>query len=451
MKHKFTPTKIIALGFLIAIILGTLLLMLPVMAAEGVSVNFIDALFTATSSVCVTGLLTIPNYSSWSFAGQLVILILIEVGGLGLITFTTLTMIIFRKRIGLKERILIQNAYNLNSMTGIVRMVKRIFTGTLIVQLIGAVCYMLVFIPEYGASGIWKSIFNSVSAFCNAGMDILGPDSLMRYTENVWINIVTMILIILGGIGFPVWWYFVDSIKERRKAGKYAFSYKKRTPLFVKMALFMTVVLIALGALVTFIMEYNNPSTIGELSLGGKILASLFQSVTWRTAGFATISQAALKNSTIVFGCILMFIGGCPSGTAGGIKTTTIMILIATGISMLRERADTEIFKRKINDNIVRRAFSILMVSFGMMLLAIFFICSYENARFVDLFYETISALGTVGLSRDLTPNLGNAGKVIIMLSMYIGRIGPISLAMFFNSSSAVNKINYVEEDVSVG
>lgn len=451
MKHKISPTVIISVGFLAAIIIGTIILCLPFCAAEGVKVDLVDAWFTATSSVCVTGLLTVPNYSTWSIVGQIVILILIELGGLGIVTFTILFMLMLGKRIGLQERILIQNAYNLDSLNGMVAMVRRIIKGTLLVEAVGAILYMFVFIPEYGVDGIWKSIFTSVSAFCNAGMDLFGEDSLMRYSGNLLVNIVTMVLIILGGIGFPVWWYFIDTAKQRREDEIKLFTGIRRLPLFVKMAVFMSVVLIISGAVVTFVFEYSNPETIGNMSLSNKVLASVFQSVTWRTAGFATISQAGLRSSTALFGCVLMLIGGSPSGTAGGIKTTTVLILIMTGISILRERNETEIFKRTINSNIVRRALAIFLVSLSVLLISLFALCAAEPIQFIDLFYETISALGTVGLSRDVTPVLSTAGKIIIIITMYIGRIGPISLAMFFNTRSYNNKINYVEEKVSVG
>lgn len=447
----FNPTIIIALGFLIAVVLGTILLLLPCATAAGEKTEFIDALFTATSSVCVTGLLTVPNYCHWSLFGQIVVFVLIEIGGLGIITFTTIFMLVLGQRIGLHQRMLIRDAYNLDSSQGLVRMVQRIFTGTIIVQTVGALLYMVVFIPQYGVSGIWKSIFTSVSAFCNAGMDILGPDSLMQYADNVLINIVTIVLILLGGIGFPVWWYFIDIAKERRKEGLALLPPAGRWPLFVKMAIAMTTFLVILGSVVTFVMEYYNPLTIGEMSLGNKILASVFQSVTWRTAGFMTISQAGLNNSTAIFGSVLMFIGGCPSGTAGGIKTTTILIIIATVISILEERNDTELFKRKINENLVRRALAIFIVSLSVLLVSMFLLCAYQPGRFIDIFYEVISALGTVGLSRDLTPLLNTAGKLIIIVTMYLGRIGPISLSLFFNTGNYVNKITYVEENVSVG
>lgn len=450
-KKEFTTTRIIALGFLGTIIVGTLLLMLPVSSTSGHVTNIVDALFTSTTSVCVTGLVTVPTFSHWTIFGQIVIALLIQIGGLGVITFTMLFMIALRRKIGLKQRILIQDAYNLDTIQGMVILIKRIMKGTLLVEGIGALLYMTVFVPEFGLIGIWKSIFNSVSAFCNAGMDILGPDSLAPYVDNVTVNITTMVLIVLGGVGFPVWWNIVDMFRERRRR-RYTFrGGAHHLSLHTKMVLFVTIVLILGGALSVFILEYNNPQTLGDLPLWQKIQASFFQSVTTRTAGFLTISQTGLHKATALICCILMFIGGSPSGTAGGVKTTTIAILILTVYSIIKGRNDTELFGRKINSNLVRRALSIFMVSFGVMIMAVIALAIVQPGDFMDCLFEVISAIATVGLSRDFTTNLTIIGRIIIIITMYIGRIGPISLALFFNSKRFVNLKTYPEEKVSVG
>lgn len=447
----FTTTRIIALGFLGAILVGALLLMLPVSSASGSMTNPVDALFTSTTSVCVTGLVTVPTYSHWSVFGQIVIALLAQIGGLGVITFTMMFLIALRKRIGLRERLLIQDAYNLDTIQGMVILVKKVIKGTLIVEGTGALLYMTVFVPEFGAIGIWKSIFNSVSAFCNAGMDVLGPDSLERYVANPVVNITTMLLIILGGIGFPVWWNILDMIRQGRK--KYCDwpTALRHLRLHTKLVLSVTAVLIFAGAAAVFILEFANDQTIGNLPLWQKIQASFFQSVTTRTAGFATISQTGLHKSTALICCMLMFIGGSPSGTAGGVKTTTMIILIMTVWSIIRGRKETEMFGRKISDNIVRRALSIFMVSFVVMLAAVTALAVVQPGSFLDCLYETISAIATVGLTRDFTTSLNLAGKIIIIITMYIGRIGPISLALFFNSKRFVNLVSYPEERVSVG
>ena len=450
-KKEFTTTRIIALGFLGTIVFGTLLLMLPVSAASGEMTNFIDSLFTATTSVCVTGLVTVPTYAHWSVFGQIVIALLAQVGGLGVITFTMLFLMALGKRIGLKQRLLIQDAYNLDTIQGMVILIKKILKGTLIVEGVGALLYMTVFIPEFGWIGIWKSVFNAISAFCNAGMDVLGPDSLAPYVANPIVNITTMLLIILGGIGFPVWWSVLDMFCRRRRKRRTLFTGAHHLPLHTKMVLFMTLSLIAGGALLIFLLEYNNPETLGNLPWWQKIQAALFQSVTTRTAGFLTISQAGLRKATAMICCLLMFIGGSPSGTAGGVKTTTVAILVLTVIRCIRDRNDTEMFGRKINGNLVRRALSIFMVSFGVMLLAVIALAIVQPGDFIDCLFEVISAIATVGLTRDFTTELTVAGRIIIIVTMYIGRIGPISLALFFNSRRFVNLKTYPEEKVGVG
>lgn len=451
-KNRFlTTTAIIATGFLLTIVIGTLLLLLPVSAAEGMHTGFLDALFTATTSVCVTGLVTVPTYLHWSLFGQIVIVLLIQIGGLGLITFTVLFMVALRRRIGLKERLLIRDAYNLDTVGGMVVLVKKIVKGTFLVEGTGALLYMTAFIPEYGISGIWKSIFNAVSAFCNAGMDILGPDSLQPFAENIVVNVTTSALIILGGIGFPVWWSALAAFrykKERRCTWKRAIHHMD---LHAKLVLFMTIFLLLSGTFLVFIMEYTNPDTLGGLSFGGRIQAAFFQSVTTRTAGFFTIPQAGLRKGTAFVCCLFMFIGGSPSGTAGGVKTTTAAILVMTVYSIIAGRNETEMFGRRVGENGVRKALSVFMVSFAAMLISVTALSVAQGSNFLDCLYEAVSAIATVGLSRDLTTQLNAAGQIIIILTMYLGRIGPISLALFFNSKRFVNVKKYPEERVGIG
>lgn len=450
-KREFSTTRIIVLGFLGAIFLGTLLLMLPFSTVPGKETTFIDALFTATTSVCVTGLVTVPTFSQWTLCGQIIITILIQIGGLGVITFTTIFLILLKKRIGLKERLLIQDAYNLDTIQGLVILVKRIIKGTLVVEGVGAAVSMTVFIPQYGVVGIWKSIFHAVSAFCNAGMDVLGPNSLMDYVGNPMINAVTMLLILLGGIGFPVWWNVLDAIHYDRSQYTCFRDSLHHLKLYSKVALSVTAILIVAGTVLIFALEYGNEETLGGLPLWQKWQAAMFQSVTTRTAGFATISQNGLRPATAFICCLLMFIGGSPSGTAGGIKTTTAAILVMTVISIVKGRKDTEMFERKINGEAVRRALSVFMVSLMVLIMAIIMLAVVQPVSFLDSMYETVSAIATVGLSRDLTPSLNLAGKMVIIITMYLGRIGPISLALFFNSKRFVNLKSYKEENISVG
>lgn len=450
-KKEFTTTRIIAVGFFVAIVIGTFLLMLPLSSKTGKVTGIVDALFTSTTSVCVTGLVTVPTYAHWSLFGQVVIALLAQVGGLGVITFTTMFMLILRRRIGMKERLLIQDAYNLDTIQGLVVLVKKILKGTLVVETVGALLYMTVFIPDYGLAGIWYSVFNAVSAFCNAGMDVIGPDSLSRYVGNPVVNITTMGLIILGGLGFPVWWNVLDVMKQgkrKRRTGRESLHYLS---LNAKLVLFMTAFLIVAGAILILILEYQNPATLGPLSFFDKIQAAFFQSVTTRTAGFCTISQSGLNKSTALVCCLLMFIGGSPSGTAGGIKTTTMAVLVLTVVSIIKGRRDTEMFARRVSDMAVRRALSIFAVSFGVMLGATVILAAVQPGNFIDCLYEIVSAIATVGLSRDFTPHLTTVSRLIIIVTMYIGRIGPISLALFFNSKRFVNVKTYPKERVSVG
>lgn len=450
-KKEFTTTRILALGFLGAIFLGTLLLMLPVCARSGETTHVVDALFTSTTSVCVTGLVTVPTYAHWSIVGQIVIALLIQVGGLGVITFTMLFLLALRRRIGMKQRLLIQDAYNLDTIQGLVILVQKIVKGTLVVEGIGALLCMTVFVPDFGLRGIWISLFHAVSAFCNAGMDVMGPDSLAAYVANPVINITTMLLIIMGGIGFPVWWNVVDILRQRRRKRRDMRMSLHHLSLHTKLVLFMTFSLILLGAFLVFILEYNNPATLGGLPLWQKIQAAFFQSVTTRTAGFYTIPQIGLNKATALICCIFMFIGGSPSGTAGGIKTTTTAILVLTVVSIIKGRRDTEMFGRKVGDLVVRRALSIFGVSFAVMLAAVIFLAAVQPGDFLDCLFEVISAIATVGLSRDFTTQLTMAGRLILIVTMYIGRIGPISLALFFNAKRFVNLKTYPEERVGVG
>lgn len=450
-KNSFITTYIIAGGFFLVIILGTLFLKLPISVAKGQSVGWTDALFTATTSVCVTGLVTVPTYSTWSFFGQLVILILIQIGGLGVISFTILFMQFLGKKIGLREQQLIRDAYNLDTTKGLSVLVRKIVKGTMIVEGTGAFLYSCVFIPEFGLSGIWKSIFISVSAFCNAGMDVISDASLIPYQTDIWINVVTMALIILGGIGFPIWFLTIDALKKIKKERVGVKDIIKSMSLYVKTVLFMTVFLIVAGTILIFGMEYSNVATIGNLSFGEKILASLFQSVTTRTAGFCSIPQEGLRRCTIIVCCILMLIGGSPSGTAGGIKTTTFAIILASLISAVSERNDTELFHRKINPDAVRKAVSVFSLSFSVMLIALTVFCMVQPGTFEDCLYEVVSAIGTVGLSRNLTSGLTFWGKLVIIFAMYLGRIGPISLALFFNNKKYMNLVQYPEGKIPIG
>ena len=442
-KISLSTTHIILISFLLVIILGAVLLSLPISSADGKALPFVDALFTATTSTCVTGPVVVPTVSAWSSFGHIVILCLIQIGGLGVITVLSGIMILMHRRIGMADRVLLQDSFNLNSLSGLVRFVKKVVLGTFVIEGIGALCYMTVFIPEFGIKGIWISVFTSVSAFCNAGIDIIADNSLCNYVLDPTVNIVTMMLIILGGIGFPVWWDVIGRVKHKGR---------KSLTLHSKIALTVTFILIATGAILIFIFEYSNPDTIGGFNIWEKIQASLFQSVTTRTAGFATVSQENLTNASSVLCLLLMFIGGSPVGTAGGIKTVTFAVLIASALASVRNREDTVLFNRKLTKQTVSKAVAVAITSFVILFVSTLLLSYVTDADALDIMYETVSATATVGLTRDLTPYLGTAGKLIITATMYLGRVGPISLAVALNIKKKIpDLIKDPTEEISVG
>lgn len=446
MKKKFslTTTQIIMLSFLAVIFLGSLLLSLPISSADGEAVPYLDALFTATTATCVTGLVTLTTASTWSVFGQAVILVLIQVGGLGVVTIMSALMILLQKRMGIGDRLLIQDAFNLNSLSGIVRFVKRVILGTALVEGIGALLYMTVFVPEFGLRGIWIAVFTSISAFCNAGMDIIADNSLSSYATNPIINLVTCALIVLGGIGYIVWW---DVMGLRKGAAG-----RRRLSLHSKIAISTTLLLIFGGGLLILLFEYHNPRTIAELSLFDKLQVSLFQSVTTRTAGFATVPQQDLTNASSILCLLLMFIGGSPVGTAGGIKTVTIAVLFASALSAVRNRQEVTLFQRNISKQAVSKAVAVTTMSFVILFTSTLLLSAVSPGEPLDILFETVSATATVGLSRDLTPDLNAYGKVIIIGTMYLGRVGPISLALALNSGKKQqNIIKNPTEEISVG
>ena len=439
----------IMISFLAVILLGSVLLSLPVSAADGKAVPYLDALFTATTATCVTGLVTLTTVSAWSTFGHIVILILIQVGGLGVITIISAVMILLHKRMGLGDRLLLQDAFNLNSLSGIVRFVKRVLQGTFIVEGIGALLYMVVFIPEFGLRGIWISVFTSISAFCNAGIDIIGENSLCDYAVNPVINFTTCMLIILSGIGYVVWW---DVLQTCRKSwGKHRKIFRNLT-LHSKIAISSTAILVLGGGILIFLLEYHNSLTIGGLPLLDKLQISFFQSVTTRTAGFATVPQQDLTNASSILCLLLMFIGGSPVGTAGGIKTVTFAVLVVSALATIQNKNEVTLFHRNISKQAVNKAVAVTAMSFGIMFASTLLLSAVTNADALDILYETVSATATVGLTRNLTPYLNGAGKVIIIATMYLGRVGPISLALALNSNQKhQNIIQNPTEDISVG
>jgi len=378
----------------------------------------------------------------WSLFGQAVILIMIQLGGLGVVSFTTLLLIMADKRINLKQRLLIQEAYGFDTLTGLVRMVKKMLKGTIIVEGIGALFYMLIYIPRYGAmKGAWVSVFTAVSAFCNAGMDLMGADSMMGYVDHPLMNMITMALIVIGGIGFIVWWDVIEMFKRIRNEKMSVKMSWRYMSLHSKVVLTVSAFLIIGGAAVFFMLEYNNPLTMGNLSLGGKLWASLFQSVTLRTAGFASIDQSGLRTASVLLGCVFMFIGGSPGGTAGGVKTATVALLAFAVMSMIAGKEDVELGRRRISRGNVMKGLSVVLLQVFFLMISTFAMCCLETEHSLTvIMYETFSALGTVGLTMGLTESLSLAGKIVIIASMYFGRLGPITMAMMLNSNTKKQK-----------
>lgn len=454
-KHKLqlSTTQMIALGFLLTVVGGSLLLMLPVSSADGTYTPFVDALFTSTTSVCVTGLVVVNTFEHWSLFGQIVILFLIQCGGLGIITFTTSLMLLLHKKVTLKGCMLLQDAFNLDSLSGLVRFTHKVLIGTFTIEFIGAFFYSFTFIPDFGlAKGIWISVFTSISAFCNAGIDLIGPSSLAGYATNVNVNLTTMFLITMGGLGFIVWFDILKNIRAIRNKEMPHTAFFNRLCLHTKIVLTVSISLIIIGAVIVFAFEYNNPATIGNMSVPHKILASFFQSVTTRTAGFFTFSQKGMRDATTLFCLILMFIGGSPVGTAGGVKTTTLALIIIAAMSAVKGSEYGTAYGRRIPNRTMRKALAVVLASLCFLFTSIIILSTYTGGDLLDIVFESTSAIGTVGLTRDYTATLDLSGKVIIIICMYAGRLGPMTLPIIFSSrKSKYGLAMFPREDITVG
>lgn len=430
---RWNTLRITAFGFLSVIFLGAVLLWLP--ASNTQPIAFPDALFTAVSAVCVTGLVTIVPASQFTVFGKAVLLLLIQIGGLGVIACASLFFFLLRRRLELRERLVLQEAYGAQRLGGIVGLVKRVISGTLLAEGAGAVLYAFQFVPEFGVlRGICYAVFHAVSAFCNAGIDILGESSFAVYAVNPVVNLTTVLLIILSGIGFTVWFDVIGSAREvfrQENPGRWRFG---RLRLHSKLAIVTTAVLIVAGTAFIFVSEYGNPDTIGTMTAGQKLMASLFQSVTTRTAGFYTFSQGALHEESKLFCSILMFIGGSPGGTAGGVKTTTFAMLFLACVTFVRGGNDMECMGRRISAANFRTGFCVVMVAFTVFITGTIAILAFEpdSIATIDVVYETASAVGTVGLTADLTPRLCRASQIVLMIMMYMGRLGPLTLVLTF-------------------
>lgn len=445
-RVKITPTQLIVSSFATLILVGAILLNLPAASRDGQPVGFINALFTATSAVCVTGLIVVDTGTHWTVLGQVIIALLIQVGGLGIMTMSTLFALLLGRKITLRERLIIQESLNQFDLEGIVRLTKNIIITTIIIEFIGALVFSTVFVPEYGLmKGIAFGVFHSITSFCNAGFDLIGEfRSFTPYVSNFIININAMLLIIIGGLGFSVWMDIYNAFIERNL---------KNITLHSKVVLSATAILIVAGAVLIFAMEINNPGTLKELPLHGKILASFFHSVSPRTAGYNTLDMTALTTPTKFMTVILMFIGGSPGSTAGGIKTATAAILVLTVIAVVKGQEDPEVFERHLPKYLVYRAIAVAAISLSLVVFVTMVLSITENADFLTLFFETTSAFGTVGLTLNYSPNLSWIGKLIISITMFAGRVGPLTLVLAFAKKAKRNKGNlkYPEDRIMVG
>ncbi|MCR1974504.1 TrkH family potassium uptake protein [Clostridium sporogenes] len=442
MRRRFTPVQILAIGFAIVIFVGAILLSLPISSQTGQRTPFLDCLFTSTSAVCVTGLIVVDTGTHWTYFGKTVIMLLIEVGGLGFMSFATLLALLVGKKITLKERLVMQEALNTFNIQGLVKMARYILLFTLSIQGGGALLLSTQFIPKYGlAKGLYYSIFHSISAFCNAGFDLFGNfNSLTGVYDNTVIILVIAFLIIIGGLGFYVW-YEIYHYKGHRKLSTHS-----------KLVLSATALLLSVGTVLMFIFESRNPGTMANMTFGNKILSSFFAAVTPRTAGFNSISTSDMTMAGKFLTIILMFIGGASGSTAGGIKVTTAGVLIMTVVCVVKGKQDTEINKRRISKEIVYRALAITIISLTLVI-TVTMILSITEVKFPFEYYlyEATSAFGTVGITLGLTTKLSAIGKIVILLTMYAGRVGPLTLAIAFARKLKNSSIKYPEEKILVG
>ncbi|MBM7660169.1 trk system potassium uptake protein TrkH [Bacillus mesophilus] len=430
------PSRLLLLVFLSAILIGTILLKFPFSTEEDIS--WLNALFTATSAMTVTGLVVVDTETAFTLFGEIVIVSLIQLGGLGIMSFAVLIFMMLGKKISFKERILVQQALNQTSLGGVISLVKNLFIFSISIEAIAMLLLAIRWVPEMGVSkGLYYSFFHSISAFNNAGF-ALWSDSLMGYVGDPLVNIVITFLFIVGGLGFTV----LADLKVKRKFQKLS--------LHTKLMLIGTLILNVVSMLFIFFLEFGNPNTLGPLSLGDKLWASYFQAVTPRTAGFNSLDIASLDDSTIHFMLLLMFVGAGSASTGGGIKLTTLVVIILAVISFLRGKDQIMIARRSISETVVFRSLAISTMALMLIFMVIFILNITEDAPFLEIVFEVISAFGTVGLSMGLTGELSEIGKVMIVLVMFIGKLGPLTMA-FSLARPVKSKIRYPKEDVLTG
>ena len=442
-SKKLSPSRLIALSFILLILMGTFLLCLPIAARDGCFTPPLDALFTATSATCVTGLVVADTFTKWSLFGQIVIIVLIQIGGIGLMSFISMFFIFMKRKLYLQDRMLLMQSAGNTQLSGMVKLVRRIILGTFLIEGCGAVFLAIRFIPRMGViQGLYYAVFHSISAFCNAGFDLMGRyepySSLTAYASDVLINITIMLLILIGGIGFLVW---DDIIKYRLRFNDYS--------LHSKIILVTTPILLIGGALGYFVFEQKY-TLLGD-SIGEQILKSFFASTTMRTAGFNTIDYARMSPSASLLSDVLMMIGGSPGSTAGGIKSTTITIVFLSIISMLRGEADTLVGKRRLSTILIKQAAVIILVYAVYVLTGAMLICHIEKLPMADVLFEVISAVCTVGVTTGITPHLSTISHIILIILMYGGRIGGFTLMLVLGQQRKKPPLRRPKENILIG
>jgi len=441
---KLSPAQTIAIGFAIIILTGALLLMLPVSNRDGGTIPFINALFTAVSATCITGLSVYDIWSQFSGFGHVVMLVLVQIGGLGFMTMAVMFSFATKKRISLRERTYLSEAVSASQIGGIVRLTRRILAGTAIFELGGALLLSFRFCPQFGFwKGLWYGLFHSITAFCNAGFDLMGclepGSSLTLYAGDWWVNVVIMLLVVIGGIGFAVW---SDLLDNRWHWKKYS--------LHTKLILTATAVFVAVPTVVFFFTERT--AAMAGMSGSDRLLSSLFQSVTTRTAGFAGVNNGALSPAGRTLTMLLMFVGGAPGSTAGGIKISTFAVVVLAIVCYIRGRADVNCFDRRLDSSLIRRAFCTLMFNLMLAICGIFIISSVQPALpLEDVFFETFSAIGTVGLTAGITGELALVSKAVIILLMYAGRVGSLAVLVTAAEPRSYDKLRNPEGKIIIG
>jgi trk system potassium uptake protein TrkH len=439
------PARFLAIGFFLLILVGATLLNLPIASINGNSVGFIDALFTSASAVCVTGLIVVNTAAHWTFFGKLIILVLIQIGGLGFMTMATLVALVLGRKITLKNRLILQEELNNLTLSGVVKLTKYVLYSTFFIEAVGALILSFRFVPDFGFwKGIWFAIFHSISAFCNAGFDLIG-NSMESYAGSFLVIMTMSILVVIGGIGFSVFINLFQNIRMKKPMS--------RLSIHTKLTLVITSGLLVVGFIFIYLVEFTNPETLGAMTGTEKILSAFFQSVVPRTAGFNSVPMGSLRDASTFLIIMLMFIGGSPGSTAGGIKTTTIGVVFLTILSNIKGKEDVELYKKRIPKRAINKAITIFTLGLAVCLVSTLLLAITEHADFLDILFETVSAYATVGLSRGITADLTVFGRLLIVGNMFFGRLGPLTIAFALAEQTKKSKgiYRFAEENINVG